>query len=226
MKGHKQNLIILITIVISLILGFWFLNNLQTNPITLDFLNLGLALGANSSTFPILHSLIGNNLVVFTTYANGAIQISEVIAATLIGLYGLVFIEILKVVNDGTKDNTEYAKLKRYTLMIFAVLPFVFLFVSIINLFAIFKIYTNILWAATDYLVYSNTSNFAIYNGISNNVTIPSTASLIPPNQLFHDMTTFPNLFIQDVYPELELGIGFVVVNLFLYWIFKARKNN
>ena len=226
---NKALPITIILIAVIFALSFLYAKyQLEQSPIYSDFIHLDNKLSASNLTIQenntLTYLLIKSNIEFLDTYYAGFIQISILVATTLIGLYSIVFIDIIKAIKRF-KNGTLFAKIIRGSLVVSVVLPLIFLLISVYSAYVTFRMYTNIFWGANTYLVFYNytTSNPSIIYTIYNNTASNASVILLP--KLAKDIVAFPNVLLNGIFLYLEIGIMLVIANLLLYWFYTSLKD-
>lgn len=158
-------------------------------------------------------------LPILTNQDNQFLQFSLVIATTLIGLYAIMFLEIVKKINSKL-DSYKNFKYVGYVFLIVAILPFPFLFASVTNIINALSINANMSGAIGAYQATHN---------ISFNPTTPTVN--VSVNGLPINLETMRNQFFayQALLPEtittyVKWGLFLIISNILLYWAYTALE--
>lgn len=155
------------------------------------------------------------------SYYNEFLQISLAVSTALIGLYALVFIEIIKALNERTSKHKLYKYIK-YALLFSAIIPMPILLGSMYNIYSTFQIYQGLSELSQAYITFSNysvysNSTLSIYYNIS--VTTSNGIIEINSKNLKSDLNQFPSI-LNSTTSYLALGVLLFILNLISYTIF------
>lgn len=233
-ETEKQIFVVVFAICAVLIIYGYFTQNIPNESIILNFTGISILNFSIHGHIPIPRSIQDTTeLLVFkstalafaTSYYNQLLQIELAIFAALFGLYSLIFIEIVKSVNNRTFKNKKVPEWWKYSLLFLAILLFPMLAAGMTNMLIAFLTYQNLYQVATTYLTLSNYSSTFTSNFIAN-FTLTSqsfTGSNVPItyNSLSNAFTKFPSI-ANNSFNIMIYSVWFLIVILLCYVLYMA----
>ena len=176
--------------------------------------------GNNSILASTIHlNILKNNVDFLNQYYNQFLQTSLTISGVILGVYGLIFVEIIKAIdNRKVKKDKESYYLFKPAMLIGSVFTITVLVASLFGIYSMNNLYQNYLVTTNTYLTYanySNTNSNVSFTMTLSNSTKPTWLSLTNSASGFYS-------FISDVSQLIELGITGVVFSIFFYAGFVA----
>lgn len=160
------------------------------------------------------------------------LQISLAVASTLIGLYALLFVDIIKSLQDR---DSKVSKGVKNLLIFLAIIPFPILLSCTYNIYVSFQIYqhlqisTNLFTSVMNQTAPNRIKLFFLTSSSApQNITIPTNQLINPVNAsilLGNDITKFPSTILNtNISAYLVLGLIFIIMNIILYTIFITKS--
>lgn len=171
-------------------------------------------------------------------YYSGFIQMSLVAATTLLGLYAILFLELIKKYKEPIRKHKLYSTLLAFILILISALPLPFILTPIFNLYRAFDISQFVVGSlgqyATFYSYNVNATKIDVYRGLCNpcpeiitNITLTMAMYKLnlttsknmpyPVSTLLSDISGFRDVLVNNIYNPLKIALVLVVANLFLY---------
>lgn len=235
---ETQLMIILLALAAALLIFGYFTQGISNNSLFKNFSGSGIINFSISSNIPIPKKVTNAaNLLIFkssalafaNSYYNQLFQIELAVSVALLGLYALIFIEIIKSVNERVFKNKNIPEWIKYLIIFIAILPFALLLAGMANMLASFVLYQNLYTSATSFLALSNysissnlTVNFSLTAKTYTNNTIQITYSA-----LFNAFNNFPNVANSSLLDLIYcIRILLAVLILFAIYIALSRPIN
>ncbi len=156
-----------------------------------------------------------------SAYYEQFLQISLAISAALIGIYAIIFIEIIKSLNERVSLHKHFGKIK-YTLLFLAILPLPLLGASLFNIYQTFFLYQSLSQLSQSYLALTNVSSYSNATlTFTTNLTIITNKriEIITATDLRNYYQEFQHLLHNSTNYQLG-GLGLIMINLVLYTLF------
>ena len=165
----------------------------------------------------VIVSLITINLNLLNTYYIQFLQINLAIAIALLGLFGLIFIEIIKAI-DSRAELYNRTWITKYLLLGFSIITVGLLVYAIGFTYTSTALYHNLVDATTTYLTYYNYSN---YKNVSFTLILVN-KTRVNASVLFAAQNSFITSTDNNVTNYVQWGMFAFAITLGTYFVFIA----